>query len=66
MNIFKKFKLATKLIKTYSEVKEYFDTNHITDEVKQLVNSLKNDIKKLAELVPALQQSVVDILEILK
>lgn len=66
MNIFKKFKLATKLIKTYSEVKEYFDANHITDEAKSVVDAIKNDLKRLAELIPALEKSVKDLLEIFK
>ena len=66
MNIFKKIKLANKLIKTYSDVKNYFTTQHITVEVRAVVAALKNDIKRLAKLVPALEQSVADILEILK
>lgn len=66
MNIFKKFKLATKLINTYVEVKNYFETQHITDEVKSVVASIKNDIKRLAELIPALKQSVKDLLEIFR
>lgn len=66
MNIFKKVKLANKLIKTYTEVKNYFDTQHITVEVKAVVEALKSDINRLAKLVPALEQAVVDILEMFK
>ena len=66
MNILKKFKLANKLIKTYCEVKTYFRTQHITVEVKAVVEALRSDIKRLAKLVPALKQSVNDILDILK
>ena len=66
MNIFKKIKLANRLINTINEIKRYFDSNHIPTEVKSVVDALKNDLKKLGALIPALEQSVKDVLEILK
>lgn len=61
MNIFKKLKLANKLIKTYAAVKSYLESTHLTKDVKDDITLIKEALKRLAGKIPAIR----DLLELI-
>lgn len=61
MNIFKKLKLANKLIKTYAAVKSYLESTHLTKDVKEDITLIKEALKRLAAKIPAIK----DLLELI-
>lgn len=61
MNIFKKIKLANKLIKIYSEVISYLNKTHLTDDIKQDIEILKDTLKRLSNKIPAIKE-LLDII----
>jgi transcription initiation factor IIE alpha subunit len=66
MNIFKKIALANKIAKTVKAVKQYLDSTHIDDELKEILLNLKTDIQKLIEKVPETKELVIDIMDLIK
>ena len=66
MNIFKKIALINKISKKVKAVKKYLEYTHIDEELKQLVENLKNDLTKLGSLIPAAKGLIEDILELIK
>ena len=61
MNIFKKLSLASKLIKTYQEVKQFLDTTHLTDDIKNDITVIKEALNRLAAKIPAIK-TLIDII----
>lgn len=66
MNIFKKIKIFNKITKAIKEIKAYLDTTHIDYELKEIINSIKENIEKLIKKFPELKELYLEILEILK
>ena len=58
MNIFKKIKLANKLINIYSEVKKHLENTHLTENIKINVEAIREALKNLAKEIPAVQELI--------
>ena len=58
MNIFKKVKLANKLIKIYTEVTLYLNKTHLTDDVRNNIEAIKNALNGLAKDIPAIKELI--------
>ena len=58
MNIFKKIKLANKLINIYSEVKKHLDNTHLTENIKINVEAIREALNNLAKEIPAVQELI--------
>ena len=56
MNIFKKIKLANKLLKIHQEVTSYLDKTHLTDDIKHDIEIIKEAVKRLANKIPAIKE----------
>ena len=67
MNIIKKLILVNKLSKAFKEAKNRLDTKKgLVKEVKAVVESLKQDVEKLVELLPEFKSVYTEIKEIIK
>lgn len=65
MNIIQKIKLANKISKTIKNIKEYFKSNHIADEVREVLKDLEKDIQKLVKLIPSIKKEYEELKEII-
>ena len=67
MNIFKKIKLANKIIDTYKQVKGIIKENQLLGgEIKKVLDNLKADFDALLALLPQLKDIYADVKEALK
>lgn len=67
ISIFKKIKLANKVIDTYKEVKEIIKENQpLSKEVKKVLDNLKADFDALLALLPQLGVVYEKVKEVLK
>lgn len=67
ISIFKKIKLANKIIDTYKEVKEIIKENQpLSKEVKKVLDNLKTDFDALLALLPQLGVVYEKVKEALK
>lgn len=67
MNIFKKVKLANKIIDTYKKVKDIVKQNQpLGEDVKKVLDNLKADFDALLALLPQLKDIYADVKEALK
>lgn len=56
MNIFKKIKLANKLLKIYQEVTSYLDKTHLTDDIKRDIEIIKEAAQRLSAKIPVIKE----------
>ena len=67
ISVFKKIKLANKIIDTYKEVKEIIKENQpLSKEVKKVLDNLKADFDALLALLPQLGVVYEKVKEALK
>ena len=67
ISVFKKIKLANKIIDTYKEVKEIIKENQpLSKEVKKVLDNLKTDFDALLALLPQLKDIYEKVKESLK
>lgn len=66
MNIFKKIKLANKILNLIKDLKKYFDNNVIADKIKQKIEKIVKDIQDLGELIPDVKKQLYEIASIIK
>ena len=65
MNIFKKISLANKLLKAVEAVKTYNAVNHLTDDTKNDIATIKNAVERIANRIPAYRGLVELLKEVL-
>lgn len=66
INLFKKIKLANKVINTYNEIKKIAKSNApIAEDLKKVLDNLKADFNSLLALVPALKELYKEVKEAL-
>ena len=67
MNIFKKIKLANKIIDTYKEIKQIIKVNQpLAKDVKEILDKLKVDFDELLAKLPFLKNIYEEVKEALK
>lgn len=66
MNIFKKISIFNKVTKIIKEVKKYFDSTTVDDEIKQIITDLINDFKKLIAKIPEIKEAVEYLIDLVK
>ena len=67
ISVFKKIKLANKIIDTYKEVKEIIKENQpLSKEVKKVLDNLKADFDALLALLPQLKYIYEKVKDALK
>ena len=67
MNIFKKIKLANKIIDTYKKVKELAESNYSkAEDLKKILDKLRVDFDELLAFIPALKELYNEVKEALK
>lgn len=66
MNIFKKIKLANRILNLIQDLKKHFDNNFIADRVKQKVENIINAVKELGDVIPEFKQEIYEIIEVVK
>ena len=58
MNIFKKIAIFNKVTKIIKEIKKYFETSTVDDELKQIISDLISNFKKLIAKIPEVKEAV--------
>ena len=58
MNIFKKIKLANKLINIYAEVKKHLEDTHLSENIKKNVLIIKEALENLSKEIPAVKELI--------
>jgi hypothetical protein len=66
MNIFKKIKLANRIINLLKALKTHFEKNIIADRVKHKVENIISDFQELGDLLPEFKQEIIEISVIIK
>lgn len=66
MNIFKKISIFNKVTKIIKEVKKYFENSHIDEEMKDIIQCLKNDFERLIKKIPEVREAVEHLLDLIK
>lgn len=66
MNIFKKIKLANKLIKAYTDIQFYLDTHHLTEDTKDDIKIIKERLERLSNRIPEYKEAFDIIKGLLK
>lgn len=66
MNIFKKIAIFNKVSKIIKEVKKYFDSTNVDDELRQIITDLVNDFKKLIAKIPEIKEAVEYLIGLIK
>jgi non-homologous end joining protein Ku len=66
MNIFKKIAIFNKVSKIIKEVKKYFDSTTVDDEIKQIITDLINDFKRLISKIPEIKEAVEYLIDLVK
>lgn len=66
MNIFKKISIFNKVTKIIKEVKKYFDSTTVDDELKQIITDLINDFKRLISKIPELKEAIEYLIGLIK
>lgn len=61
MQIFSEIKKGLKIVKKIKEIKKYLEKTHLTNDIKNDINIIKEAAKRLADKIPAIK----DLLEIL-
>lgn len=66
MNIFKKIAIFNKVSKIIKEVKKYFDSTNVDDELKQIITDLINDFKRLIAKIPDIKEAIEYLIDLVK
>lgn len=66
MNIFKKIAIFNKVTKIIKEIKKYFETSTVDDELKQIISDLISNFKKLIAKIPEVKEAVEYLIGLIK
>lgn len=66
MNIFKKIAIFNKVTKIIKEIKKYFETSNVDDELKQIISDLISNFKKLIAKIPEVKEAVEYLIGLIK
>lgn len=66
MNIFQKIKIFNKFLKIIKETKNYFNSTHLDEEMKEIITNLKTNFEKLIKKAPELKDAYLFFLGMLK
>lgn len=66
MNIFQKIKIFNKFLKIIKETKNYFNSTHLDEEMKEIITNLKINFEKLIKKAPELKDAYLFFLGMLK
>lgn len=66
MNIFKKIAIFNKVTKIIKEIKKYFETSTVDDELKQIISDLISNFKKLIAKIPELKEAIEYLIGLIK
>lgn len=66
MNIFQKISIFNKVTKIIKEVKKYFETSTVDDELKQIITNLIDNFKKLIAKIPEIKEAVEYLIGLIK
>ena len=66
MNIFKKIAIFNKVTKIIKEVKKYFETSTVDDELKEIIANLIDNFKRLIAKIPELKEAIEYLIGLIK
>lgn len=66
MNIFKKIAIFSKVTKIIKEIKKYFETSNVDDELRQIISDLISNFKKLIAKIPEVKEAVEYLIGLIK
>lgn len=64
MNIFKKIAIFNKVTKIIKEVKKYFETTTLDDELKDIIKCIVSDFERLIKKVPETKEAIQYLIEL--
>lgn len=58
MNIFKKITFARKILKIHSEVVQFLDNTHLTQDIKNDIDIIKQALIRLSNKIPCIKELI--------